>query len=43
MPTRFPAFRAPQSTKAHWNGWLVDRLLDLVGPGLEPHPDPWGF
>jgi hypothetical protein len=55
LPTGLPAFRVPQSTHAHWNGWAVDRLMKLVGVDLEarlvwssdptrvPHPDPWGF
>ncbi|MFD5542192.1 hypothetical protein ACFWIJ_31300 [Streptomyces sp. NPDC127079] len=56
LPTRLPAFRLPQFPRAvQWNGWAVDRLLDLAGdqiearltwsedPAAKPHPDPWGF
>jgi hypothetical protein len=55
VPVDLPAFRVPQSTNTHWNGWMVDRLMKLVAldiearlvwsedPTREPHPDPWGF
>jgi hypothetical protein len=56
LPTGLPAFRVPEYPGAvHWNGWMVDRLTDLLGDDLEarlvwsedrslsPHPDPWGF
>ncbi|NKE59817.1 hypothetical protein FXN61_24635 [Lentzea sp. PSKA42] len=55
VPVDLPAFRVPQSTNIHWNGWMVDRLMKLVAldvearliwsddPTREPHPDPWGF
>lgn len=55
VPVDLPAFRVPQSTNIHWNGWMVDRLVELVArdvearliwsedPSREPHPDPWGF
>lgn len=56
LPTRLPAFRLPQFPRAvQWNGWAVDRLLDLTEdqiearltwseePATKPHPDPWGF
>ncbi|MFJ8646419.1 hypothetical protein ACIRNI_09870 [Streptomyces sp. NPDC093546] len=51
-----PAFRVPEAPKAvYWNGWVADRLRELLGddletrlvwsedPGLTPHPDPMGF
>ncbi|MER5790120.1 hypothetical protein [Streptomyces sp. NPDC001980] len=56
LPAQLPAFRLPQFPRAvQWNGWVVDRLLDLTGdqiearltwseePGAVVHPDPWGF
>ncbi|MXM62307.1 hypothetical protein GR925_02285 [Streptomyces sp. HUCO-GS316] len=56
LPTHLPAFRLPQFPGAvQWNGWAVDRLVDLTGdqiekrltwseaPSAKPHPDPWGF
>ncbi|MGW7067184.1 hypothetical protein ACWGII_13965 [Streptomyces sp. NPDC054855] len=56
VPAKFPAFRPTQfPTAVCWNGWMVDRLADLLGnqlearlvwsedPELSPHPHPWGF
>ncbi|MBV1938366.1 hypothetical protein KUF83_17610 [Streptomyces sp. BV286] len=56
LPVELPAFRFPQfPTAVCWNGWMVERLIGLLGdqlearliwsedPSLTPHPDPWGF
>ncbi|MFD9443165.1 hypothetical protein ACFWBR_34420 [Streptomyces sp. NPDC060006] len=56
LPTDLPAFRVPEHPGAvHWNGWMVERLVELLGDDLEarlvwsedgaltPHPAPWGF
>ena len=51
-----PAFRIPEFPGGvYWNGWAVDRLVELLGedletrlvwsedPTLTPHPNPWGI
>lgn len=56
VPAELPAFRSTQfPIGVCWNGWMVDRLADLLGDQLEirlvwsedstldPHPNPWGF
>ncbi|GHB15757.1 hypothetical protein GCM10010377_01470 [Streptomyces viridiviolaceus] len=56
VPVRLPAFRLPQFPGAvQWNGWAVERLIDLTGDEIEarllwsedpaavPHSDPWGI
>lgn len=56
LPVDLPAFRLPQFPRAvQWNGWAVERLIDLTGDEIEarllwsedpaavPHPDPWGI
>nr|CEL17113.1 hypothetical protein [Kibdelosporangium sp. MJ126-NF4] len=56
LPSELPAFRVPESPDCvQWNGWMADRMLDLLGddlatrlvwsedPTLTPHHNPWGF
>ncbi|GAB3432790.1 hypothetical protein GCM10027569_81740 [Flindersiella endophytica] len=55
VPNNLPAFRMPQSTKIHWNGWAAHRMTKLGSRDVEarliwtddptrtPHPDPWSF
>lgn len=56
LPVELAAFRFPQfPTAVCWNGWMVERLVGLLGdqlesrliwsedPSLSPHPAPWGF
>ncbi|GAA3888163.1 hypothetical protein [Streptomyces sedi] len=55
LPTHLPAFRVPEFRMGiYWNGWMVDRLKELLGdalearlawsnvPGRRPHRYVWG-
>ncbi|CCB77015.1 MULTISPECIES: hypothetical protein [Streptomycetaceae] len=56
VPVELPAFRVPHAPgMVYWNGWAVQRLVELLGddlearliwsvdPSLTPHPNPWGI